>query len=150
MDQRLFPGPTTPALVQRLARRNAAVLAGALTDAGLADLAPAQALLLPPLGRGERAAEVARRAGVSRQTVAQALAALEASGYVNRRADPADRRAKVVTLTERGRTAVRVIRATGVREQARWGRVLGADRLDELREALTALLDDPAEPRTDD
>lgn len=136
-----FRSPTAPGLVQRLARHNTAVLGTALVDAGMADLAPGQALLLPPLARGRRASEISRSLGVSRQAIAQAIAALEAAGYVARGVDPSDRRSKLVTLTDRGRGAVTLIREVGLREQRRWEEVLGAARLAGLHDALTALVD---------
>lgn len=134
-------GRTVPGLVQRLARRNTATLARALEDAGMDDLPPAQALLLPVIGRDERAARVAERAGVARQTVAQAIAGLERSGYVERDEDPDDARAKLVLLTRRGREAIAVVRAAGVAEQRRWAKILGPERLADLREHLLDLLE---------
>jgi len=53
---------------------------------------------------------------------------LESLGYLERRVDPADARARIITLTERGRRA----NEFGLREisetEARWARQVGAGR----------------------
>jgi DNA-binding MarR family transcriptional regulator len=64
---------------------------------------------------------------------------LEAHGYVERRADPSDRRASLIFLTERGwaevREALRII--AGIEQE--WARRLGQRRMEQLRELLTEL-----------
>ncbi|EUA88050.1 winged helix DNA-binding domain protein [Mycobacterium ulcerans str. Harvey] len=78
---------------------------------------------------------------MSRQAVAQAVAALERHGYVLRAPDPADARARIIELTPRGRQALRVMRANALDAQRRWQKILGPQRLGELRETLQLLLD---------
>lgn len=56
---------------------------------------------------GTHVAELARRARMTRQAMGELVADLERMGYVMRRADPADRRAKLVFLTEAGKAATR-------------------------------------------
>ncbi|AVT34042.1 MarR family transcriptional regulator [Plantactinospora sp. BC1] len=55
---------------------------------------------------GCHAKELADRSGLDPSTVSRAVAALVARGLVTRRADPADRRASFVVLTDEGRTAL--------------------------------------------
>lgn len=55
-------------------------------------------------------AAIARRRGLRRQSAAQAVAQLEAAGLVTRAPDPADARAPLVTLTEKGRAVLDGIR----------------------------------------
>lgn len=137
---------TVPGLVQRLARQNAVVVTAALTEAGMADLTPRQALVLAGLWRGEHASALASRLGVARQTVGQSVAALEAAGYAARSDDREDRRVKLIRLTDRGRRAVRVVHAAALAEERRWGEALGGDRLEELRSMLAGLLSDEPGP----
>ncbi|WP_214408722.1 MarR family winged helix-turn-helix transcriptional regulator [Sphaerisporangium fuscum] len=51
---------------------------------------------------GSRATDLARASGQHKQVVGKLLDELEALGYVERRPDPADRRAKLVVPTELG------------------------------------------------
>lgn len=60
---------------------------------------------------------LAERASLRAQSVGELVDDLAAKGYVERRADPLDRRAKPVYLTDRGRTAVAASRVA-VREQS--------------------------------
>lgn len=54
-----------------------------------------------------RMQELAARAVLSRTRVSRIVTELEAAGYVERRADPADRRAWLATLTSEGRAALK-------------------------------------------
>jgi DNA-binding MarR family transcriptional regulator len=134
-------GPTSPALVQLLARSGGRRLAREFGDAGLAGLRLLHApVLIPLIGGGRRASDLADVLGVSRQAVAQVIALLERDGYVERLADPGDGRAKLICLTRRGRQALRVLRATSLAQEREWEAALGADRLADFRETLLALL----------
>jgi DNA-binding MarR family transcriptional regulator len=55
-------------------------------------------------------AALAAALGVTQQAVSKTVAELERLGYVRRRADPADRRVRLVALTDRGRAAVTAAR----------------------------------------
>jgi DNA-binding MarR family transcriptional regulator len=138
---------TTPALVQLLAQADAARLSVTLAEQGLDGLRPAHALLLVPLlGGGRHASDLADRLRVSRQAVAQVAATLERGGYVERVADPGDARAKLICLTARGRAALRAMRAGAQELERDWEARLGAARLAEFREILAALLGDGGLP----
>ncbi len=133
--------PTVPALVNLVAASGAPRLRVAFAAAGLDGIRPAQSLALVPLGAGGmHASDLADRLRVSRQAVAQAIAALERHGYVTRAADPGDARARVIELTPRGRQALRVMRSNAVDLEKRWQEVLGERRLGELRETLQLLV----------
>lgn len=73
--------------------------------------APGYALLatildLDPDDEGVRAVDVANRTKLHKSTLSRAIADLERLGLIARVRDPQDARARLVTLTERGRTAV--------------------------------------------
>ncbi len=66
--------------------------------------------------------------------------ALERHGYVNRVADSADARARIIELTPRGRQALWVMRSSAIELEKRWQQSLGERRLAELRKTLIMLL----------
>jgi DNA-binding MarR family transcriptional regulator len=133
--------PTVPALVNLVAASGAPHLRAAFAAAGLDGIRPAQAVALVPLvAGGLHASDLADRLRVSRQAVAQAVAALERHGYVTRGPDPVDARAQIIELTPRGRQALRVMRSNALDLEKRWEQVLGRRRLGELRETLRMLL----------
>jgi len=134
-------GQTIPALVQLLARSGAERLRGEFAAQDMGGLRPLHALLLVPLlGGGRHASDLAETLGVSRQAVAQVVTRLELDGYLTRIADPGDARAKLVCLTPRGRAALRTMRATALAVEDEWRQRLGAERLAGFRETLIILL----------
>jgi DNA-binding MarR family transcriptional regulator len=133
--------PTVPALVNLVAASGAPQLRAAFAAAGLDGIRPAQAVALVPLAIGGlNASALADRLRVSRQAVAQAVAALERHGYVTRVPDPVDARARIIELTPRGRQALQVMRSNAIDLEKRWQQVLGKQRLGEFRETLVMLL----------
>jgi DNA-binding MarR family transcriptional regulator len=133
--------PTVPALVNLVAASGAPQLRAAFAAAGLDGIRPAQAVALVPLAVGGlHASALADRLRVSRQAVAQAVAALERHGYVTRVPAPDDARARIIELTPRGRQALRVMRSNAIDLEKRWQQVLGEQRLGEFRETLVMLL----------
>src|SRR6201993_1492158 len=138
--------PTVPALVNLVAASGVPRLRAAFAAAGLDGIRPAQAVALVPLAAGGlHASDLADQLAVSRQAVAQAIAALERHGYVGRVPDPADARARIIELTPRGRQALRVMRSNAIDLEKRWEHVLGRRRLGELRETLGLLLSSETE-----
>ena len=130
-----------PALVNQVARSAAPRLRAAFAAAGLDGIRPAQAVALVPLAVGGlHASDLADRLRVSRQAVAQAVAALERHQYVARGPHPSDARVRIIELTPRGRQALRVMRSTALDVEKRWRDVLGETRFGELRETLSTLL----------
>ena len=129
-----------PALVNLLAASGGPRLRAAFAAAGLDGIRPGQAVALVPLATGGlHASDLADRLRVSRQAVAQAVAALERHNYVVRGPHPSDARARTIELTPRGRHALRVMRSTAIELENRWRDVLGENRFGELRETLLAL-----------
>jgi DNA-binding MarR family transcriptional regulator len=130
-----------PALVSLVARSGAPGLRAAFAAAGLDGIRPAQAMALVPLAAGGlHASDLADQLRVSRQAVAQAVAALERHDYVVRGPHPSDARARVIELTPRGRQALRVMRSNALNVEKRWRDALGEKRFSELRDTLVELL----------
>jgi len=80
-----------------------------LAEQGHPDLHARHGAVLPYLDEdGARATELARACGRHKQVVGRLVDELEALGYVERRPDPADRRAKLVVPTEPGLEVMRL------------------------------------------
>jgi DNA-binding MarR family transcriptional regulator len=80
-----------------------------LAAAGYDDLHPRHGAILAYLDEdGVRASELARLTGRHKQIVGRLVDELEDLGYVERRPDPADRRAKLIVPTKRGLAQMRV------------------------------------------
>jgi DNA-binding MarR family transcriptional regulator len=74
-----------------------------LHDEGFDDIVPRHGAVLAYLRpEGVRATDLARSSGQLKQVVGAIVDDLEALGYVKRKPDPADRRAKLVVPTARG------------------------------------------------
>jgi DNA-binding MarR family transcriptional regulator len=85
---------------------------------------------------GATTVELAEYLGVTKQAAGQLVDELVRRGYVRRGPHPSDARAKLVELTERGWACTRAADAAGAEAIARWVRVLGADRVEALRDDL--------------
>ena len=83
-----------------------------LAASGLTDATWTPLLHLRAWGDGVTQKELAERVGLDGSSLVRLLDILEGKGWVERRADPADRRSKRIFLTEEGNTAVDSIRAT--------------------------------------
>ena len=94
---------------------------------------------------GSRLTDLAHRANMTPQSMAEIVDELVEMGYVVRRPDPADRRAKLIVLTKRGRDAVAAGRRTIEGIEDRVTEVLGERGHRDLRRLLTRLLDANAE-----
>ena len=95
---------------------------------------------------GSRLTELAVGANMTPQSMGQIVDELEDLGYVERRPDPADRRAKLITLTDAGREAVEAGETTILGLEGDIVEVLGADGHRELRQLLMRLLAVPPTP----
>jgi len=112
----------------------------AVRTAGFEDLTLAQSRIAQRLNReGIRVTDIAEQAGVTKQTAGGLIDELEANGYVMRRPDPADARARLVVLTDRGERLCGTAAAEIAKVENEWREHLGAKVYDELRAALVSL-----------
>jgi DNA-binding MarR family transcriptional regulator len=88
---------------------------------------------------GTTVSVLAERAQMTKQAMAELVAHLEAHGYVVREPDPADRRAKLVRPTARGREVVDIAQALVPEADALIAGCIGADRARALRADLETL-----------
>jgi DNA-binding MarR family transcriptional regulator len=90
--------------------------------------------------QGSRLSSLARGANMSPQAMGELVDELEELGYVERRPDPTDRRAKLIMLTPRGHKCIAAGIATIRGIEGRIDEIIGADGHAELRRLLTELL----------
>jgi DNA-binding MarR family transcriptional regulator len=111
--------------------------------AGYDDLRPRHGIVLAYLDeRGSRATELAALSGRHKQIVGRTVDELEALGYVMRSPDPADRRAKLVVPTPRGRAVMRLSDEIMADVGNRGAKAVGADAYTQFRTTLRRLVDD--------
>jgi DNA-binding MarR family transcriptional regulator len=146
--------PTQPllGLLLRLVHQHwAQDIDAALRAAGFDGIRPAHANVFPFVpAEGIQVSELAQLARVRKQTMAQAVEQLERLGYVERRPDPRDRRARLVFLTERGAAVRPVTHAAGARVEARWAELTSEREIESLRRSLQRLLERLGEETPDD
>lgn len=88
---------------------------------------------------GTRVSELARRAQITKQSMAELVAHLERHGYVERVPDPSDRRAKLVRATPRGSEIYKLAREFVAELDASWTKQLGPEKMRRLRSLLEEL-----------
>jgi DNA-binding MarR family transcriptional regulator len=111
-----------------------------LAAAGFDDLTPAHTAVFQHIeADGTRLVDLAARAQMTKQSMGYLVDQLERRGYVERRADPTDRRAALVVLTDRGWSEVRAALDVIAGIERRWARALGTERMEQLRELLVDL-----------
>jgi DNA-binding MarR family transcriptional regulator len=105
--------------------------------AGYEDLNRAHvALFRYPTLDGLRPIEVAEKMQITKQSVHDLLSYMEDRGYLTREPDPADRRARVVRLTESGTRLELVVRAQAAAAEKKIAAVLGEPLFTHFRDAL--------------
>ena len=111
-----------------------------LAAAGFDDITPSQARVFQRIApEGSRLSDLARQAGITKQSAGFLIDQLERLGYVHRVPDPGDGRARLVRIAERGHRSVEASRAVVARVEAEWATHLGARRMAQLRRILADL-----------
>jgi DNA-binding MarR family transcriptional regulator len=90
---------------------------------------------------GTRATELARRSGRHKQVIGRIVDELEELGYVERRPEAGDRRAKLVVPTERGREVMRLSDDIIGAIERRQADTLGRDAYDDFKQKLGAVVE---------
>lgn len=118
---------------QEVVRRVSAGLA----DAGFDDLRPAHTAVFQHIeAGGSRLTDLAERAQITKQSMGYLVDHLEQRGYLERRPDPTDRRAALISLTDRGWEQVRAALRIIAEIEEDWASGLGRPRMQQLRELL--------------
>ena len=107
---------------------------------GFDDLRPRHGAVLAYLDdEGIRLVDLARIAGRNKQTIAAILDELETLGYLYRATDPADRRAKLIMPTERGREVIQLSDDILADIESRYAEQVGQRRYPEFLRALRTI-----------
>lgn len=88
-----------------------------------------------PVG-GARMTELAKRAGISKQSIAYLVDDLIGLGYVEMHDDPSDGRAKLVRFTDIGRDLVAVLTKESGQAEKEFARLVGAEQMEAMRKTL--------------
>lgn len=124
-------------LLNNALRRFEARVLQLLAEAGHDEVTPAQVHATRHLDRaGTRLTDMAQRAAMTKQSMSELVAQLEAQGLVTREADPHDGRARRVCFTPRGLAWLRDFGAAVKQAEREQSRTLGADTLRDLKQAL--------------
>lgn len=112
-----------------------------LAAAGFPDIRPGHGCVFGTIDPecGSRLTELAERAEMTKQSVGEVTSYLEQCGYVERVADPADRRAKIIHLTAKGRQAYETGRRLIEEIEREWAERYGEERIAGLRDTLEAV-----------
>ncbi len=114
-----------------------------VVERGFADIRPAHLHVFGSIkADGTRLTDLAEWTNMGRSSMAELIDDLEGKGYVERRADPRDGRAKLVCLTDRGWQAMRAAREVIEGIEADYAGRIGQDRLETTLGALEELLAD--------
>jgi DNA-binding MarR family transcriptional regulator len=108
-----------------------------LTKTGYADIRPTHGCVFRFIrDEGMRLTELAGLAGITKQSAGEMVDDLVSLGYVERAPDPADRRAKLICLTERGKEAQSVGFELFAKVEERWAERYGTESFAQLRQLL--------------
>lgn len=110
-------------------------------DAGHPAIRPPHFPILEYIDRehGSRVSYLAQHANITAQAMGELVDHLAAHGYVERVPDPADGRARLVRLTERGHAAYGVAAVIVTDLERRWSAAMGADDFQRLKQLLGQL-----------
>jgi DNA-binding MarR family transcriptional regulator len=112
-----------------------------LNRAGYTDLRMRHLMLLEGLPRdGARVTTLASQTGMTKQAMGELIDELEASGYIERRNDPADRRARLIVFTPKGHRAYEEALVILAEMERDYAGSVGADRYAAARETLDELV----------
>ena len=134
--------PDLGVLVARLQLEMQAELYARLAEQGHGELRPRHSAVLAYLDEdGVRASDLARLSGRNKQIVGRLIDELEHLGYVERRQDPSDRRAKLVVPTDRGLEQMRLGDEIVAQIERRHAAATGPRVYAEFRNVLRSIVD---------
>ena len=143
-------GELTIWLLRRVTRRYGAAIRSALDEAGHAELPQQGFWAVNALEiRDRTSVELVDLMQITKQAVSQLIESLVGLEYVERHADPIDRRRVVLRLSDKGRDAASVIGAAAATVEQETIHRLGKETLLELRRALQGFVDDDSASAVD-
>jgi DNA-binding MarR family transcriptional regulator len=129
-------------LLARLLRQFRTELFAPAAEHGYLDLRQPHLHIFGNLGiDGIRLTDLAARAQLSLATTSELVSQLERLGYLERRPDPADGRAKLIFPSPRGRQVLDDAGDRVAQIEQHWAQLIGPDRFADTGRALQELLD---------
>ena len=131
-----------PALLRHARTAYGGAMHAALHSAGCDDLPRNGSYVIGGLALGATGVplgQLASELGVSKQAAGQLVDSLVLRGYLDRQADPDDRRKVSITLSERGQMAARMQAAARKRVDIALTAKVGAECVSQMRKGLGAL-----------
>ncbi len=120
-------------------------------ESGHTELQPShQAVITHLRPSGTRLTDLANYASMTKQAMGQLVDEVERLGYVERRPDPKDGRAKIVQFTQEGHDLIRDGRRIVREIQEEWADLIGEKKVRALRDILYELLTATRDERGDD
>ena len=132
-------------LLVRLLHEFRVELAAPRADLGYGDIREAHMQIFGNIATGDiRLTDLAARAQLSLAATSELVNELVSLGYLDRRPDPTDGRAKLIVLTERGQQLMRDAGQRVAHIEQQWAGIVGAQRFEEACAIMQELLDDHA------
>jgi DNA-binding MarR family transcriptional regulator len=114
-----------------------------LADAGHPGMRPAYGYALVAVGTGgTTTSRLAEDLGMTKQGAAKLVATLLELGYLERRAHAEDRRARLLTVTPRGRDLLRRSEEIQARLEGEWAELIGERNMRTVRRGLERATED--------
>lgn len=108
---------------------------------GFREVTDSNSTVMKLLGtEGDRITELARKAGMTKQSMGYLVEQLEAASYVERVADPMDARAVIIRRTKKGWAYNRAAADEVAKLQEEWAQLLGPAKMKALKSLLAELV----------
>ena len=128
-------------LFQRAARVYSDLILERMAEKGYEGLTLFHTALIANLdAEGTRITELAKRAGMAKQSMGQLANDLENRGYVERTPDPDDKRAHLIRFTEEGKALLRDSYRVKRDVEEEYAAALGHEEMERLRSLLGTLV----------
>jgi DNA-binding MarR family transcriptional regulator len=138
-DMAMSEWETATAVLRLSAQLVDGIQAGAV-GAGFDDVRPVHGFVFAIVSSGPTTAgAVAEELGVTKQAAAQLVDYLERRGYLRRRRDPYDKRARILELTERGIACTHAAERAAAAVVAQWRSALSSTVNTDFEHALATL-----------
>ena len=112
-----------------------------LSELGFEDIRPVHGFMFSCISPdGATGIELAEYLGITKQAVSKIIDYLEKNDYVMRKTHPTDKRGKIIVLTERGWSVMKVKDEILTEIEQRWSENIGTERMQMLKEDLTKLV----------
>ena len=136
-------------LLGRLLREFRTELFAPAAEQGYTDLREPHLHIFGNVGvTGMRLTDLSVRAQLSPATTSELVSDLQRLGYLERRPDPSDRRAKLIFPTQRGRQALHDAGNRAAEIEQHWSHLVGDARFTEACTTLQAILDELGDNNT--